>query len=90
MIEPDSTLPVVYANWFRLLAAPYDVTFDLGYRAGDLPPNPGVRLVLAWEHAIAIRDAINHAVENYEKATGETIRTLGGPNMHAAEFVPER
>jgi hypothetical protein len=91
MSEPDSHgPPMVYANWLRLLAAPYDLTLDLGYRVGDLEPKTDVRLVLSWEHAVAMRDAIDHAVENYQKATGESVRSLGGPNLQPAKFAPEQ
>jgi hypothetical protein len=73
-----------------MLSGPYDLTLDLGYRVGDLEPKADVRVVLSWEHAVAVRDAIDHAVDAYEKATGESIRTFGGPNVQPANFAPER
>jgi hypothetical protein len=38
---------LVYANWVRLAATPYDVLLDFGYRTSETPPKePAVHLVM--------------------------------------------
>jgi hypothetical protein len=66
---PADTL--VYANWARLDANPYDVSLEFGYRMGEAPPKePAVHLVLTWEYAKDILLLLGNAVEQYEKQAG--------------------
>jgi hypothetical protein len=93
MSERDNTdqPPLVYASWFRSISGPYELALDLGYRVSDdLPPKPDVRLIVAWEYAVALRDALSQLIETYEKASGEEIRKLGGVEVGPAQFVPEK
>ena len=87
---PPDTVPVVYANWFRSLGSIYDIGLDLGYRVGDLVPDPDVRVVMSWEYAAALRDVLSQLVEQYEELTQEPIRKLGGVEVGPAVFLPER
>lgn len=89
--EPDSdSLPLVYANWFRSLSSPYDLTLDLGYRSAATPPQPSVRLVLSWEYALSLRETLDALIKEYEEDSGEEIRKLGGVQLGPAQFPADR
>jgi Protein of unknown function (DUF3467) len=67
----QSTPPLLYANWVRIAATPYDVALDFGYREDDGPPRvPDARVVMAWEHAKDVLTLLQNTVEQYEKQVG--------------------
>jgi hypothetical protein len=76
--EPDpptaepAPLPLVYANWFRTLPTPTELSLDLGYR-GSGAPQPALRLVMAWAYVAEMRDLLTEMMRQYEEGTGESI-----------------
>jgi hypothetical protein len=79
-------VPLVYANWFRTVPTPSELSLDLGYRGvGD--PQPALRLVMAWPYVAEIRELLTEMIRQYEEATGETVPE---PDLKLgpARFVP--
>jgi hypothetical protein len=72
---PAEGVPVVYMNWLRTLGSPGDLSIDVGYQAGDTPPQPAVRLAMTWEHAKLLRDALDKAIVAVEEKIGD-VRDL--------------
>ncbi len=69
-LEPPAD-KLVYANWVRLDATPYDVSMGFGYRLGPTPPKePAVQLVMTWEHAKDLLLLLGNAIEQYEQQAG--------------------
>lgn len=64
-------LPLVYANWVRLVPGPLDLGLDAGYFAPDTPPRPMLRLVLTWEHAKILHQLLGSIIEQREGNVGE-------------------
>jgi hypothetical protein len=64
-------LPLMYANWMRLMPAPLDVALDVGYFAPDTPPHPQLRIVMTWEHVKMLQGLITAIVEQREGNFGE-------------------
>jgi Protein of unknown function (DUF3467) len=83
--DPKNDEKLVYANWVRLDATPYDVSMQFGYRMGETPPkDPAVQLVMTWEHAKDVLTLLGGAVEQYDKNVG-TIRDFGSVVTPAKE-----
>ncbi len=75
--QNDAGDKLVYANWVRLDATPYDVSMDFGYRTTDEPPKDfPVHLVMTWEHAKDLLSLLSNAVEQYTENVGP-IRDFG-------------
>lgn len=72
---PAEGVPLVYMNWLRTIGTPGDLSLDIGYQAGAMPPHPVVRLAMTWEHARILRDTLTQALEGVEAVVGE-IRDL--------------
>ena len=68
---PQRDLPLIYANWMRLMPTPLDVALDVGYFAPDTPPQPQARLVMTWEHVKMLQGLITAIVEQRERNVGE-------------------
>ncbi len=87
-MTPDPKGPeelLVYANWVRLEATPYDVSMDFGYRPTEEPPRDfPVRLVMTWEHAKDVLLLLDNAVKQYGENVG-AIRDLGAEVTPAAK-----
>jgi hypothetical protein len=64
-------LPLVYANWMRLMPTPLDVALDVGYFAPDTPPHPQLRIVMTWEHLKMLQGLIAAIIEQREGNVGE-------------------
>ncbi len=79
-MTPDPKDPnekLVYANWVRLEATPYDISMDFGYRSTENPPKDfPVHLVMTWEHAKDLLLLLDNAVKQYGENVG-AIRDLG-------------
>lgn len=79
MADPPETTQVVYANWVRTRATPWDIGFDLGYQdvqGGGPPDHIPVRAVMSWEHAKALNELLTRAIASYEEQTDSTIRSF--------------
>lgn len=62
---------MLYANWVRVAATPYEIALDFGYREDDAPPKaPDARIVMTWEHAKDVLMLLQNTVEQYEKQAG--------------------
>jgi hypothetical protein len=70
----EGPIPLIYINWFRTEGNPGDLAIDVGYQLANMP-QPAARLVLTWEHAKMLGDAIGKACEAIEGQIGE-IRDL--------------
>jgi hypothetical protein len=69
--DPQPHPPLLYANWVRVAATPYDVAMDFGYREDDgAPRSPDARVVMAWEHAKDVLALLQNTIEQYEKQAG--------------------
>ena len=79
MPEPqDGAENVVYANWARTEATPFDLAVDLGYRTAPGPPSHyPVRVIMSWEQAVSLRDLLDHVIAEYQEEVGP-IRDLEG------------
>jgi hypothetical protein len=71
-----------YANWLRTVPGPLEFALDFGYIEPGIEAPPGgpredVRVVMTWEYAKLLRDAMNQAIETREGNMGE-IRELQG------------
>jgi hypothetical protein len=76
--EQEPTDGVIYVNWVRTIASPYDLSLDLGYRTDPFPPPSfPVRAVMSWEQAKILQLLLNDAIENFEAEVG-SIREVGG------------
>lgn len=81
MSEPDTdvAVPLLYANWVRVVGTPFDLGIDVGYRAGgEVPPQPQARVVMAWEHVAVLRDLLSNVLTNYEENIGELRQLTTG------------
>ena len=75
-------LPIVYTNWLRTIPAPFEFGLDFGYMAPVTeppaePPRGAVRVVMSWEYAKMLRDALQDAIEEREGNVGEIKRPPG-------------
>jgi hypothetical protein len=68
-------VPLVYANAMGVLAGGADLSLDFGYRTWATGPVWAVRVVMSWEHAVVMCDALGEIIERYETDVGE-IRDL--------------
>jgi hypothetical protein len=78
--QPKSDFPRYYANWVRPFGGLYDLTIDFGYnrQEGDEPePEWLARIVLSWEEAVILSEALGMQIAQYEDQVGE-IRRWGG------------
>ncbi|HEV3323068.1 MAG TPA: DUF3467 domain-containing protein [Solirubrobacteraceae bacterium] len=69
-------LPIVYTNWLRAIPAPFEFGLDFGYmapmtEAPTEPPKAAVRVVMSWEYAKLLRDALQEVIETREGNVGE-------------------
>jgi Protein of unknown function (DUF3467) len=68
---------VVYTNLLRTIPSPFDFALDFGYirpRPPDTPREPPpaqVRVVMSWEYAKLLRDALGEAIAVREGNVGE-------------------
>lgn len=72
---PLEGVPVVYMNWLRTIGSPGDLAVDVGYQTANMPPQPAVHLVMTWEHAKLLRDALTNVIDGIEAQIGE-VRDL--------------
>jgi hypothetical protein len=72
---PLEGVPVVYMNWLRTIGSPGDLAVDVGYQTANMPPQPAAHLVMTWEHAKLLRDALTKAITGIEAQIGE-VRDL--------------
>lgn len=70
-------VPLVYANRTRASGTPWDLSLDFAYVGGDSAAKHGVRVVLSWEQAAAVRDLFMQMISRYEDELG-AIRTFEG------------
>jgi hypothetical protein len=82
-------LPIVYANWVRLAPAPFELGIDVGYVAPDTPQEPDLRLVMTWEHAKILQQALTQIVEQREENAGE-IKVPPGIVLTMKPTTPEK
>lgn len=79
--SPDADAPIevplVYANRTRASGTPWDLSLDFAYVGGDNAGKHGVRVVLSWEQAVAVRDLFTQMITRYEGELG-IIRTFEG------------
>jgi hypothetical protein len=80
--ERRPELPLIYANWVRLVPSPFELALDAGYFAPDTPPQPNLRIVMTWEHAKILQRALTGIIQQREENVGE-IKTPPG-----IELVP--
>ncbi|MBK5219341.1 MAG: DUF3467 domain-containing protein [Thermoleophilia bacterium] len=67
---------LVYANWARYIAGPFDLSLDFGYNTEGGPPEKfPVRVAMSWEHAKLLHRLIGEAMDGYEEQAG-AIRKL--------------
>lgn len=64
------SLPVVYFNATMAQATEYELSLDLGFRAGPTDPELAVRAVTSWEHAKRLRDLLDRLIAAYEDQAG--------------------
>jgi Protein of unknown function (DUF3467) len=69
-------LPIVYTNWLRAIPAPFEFGLDFGYiqasaEALTEPPKAAVRIVMTWEYAKLLRNALQEIIEQREGNVGE-------------------
>jgi uncharacterized protein DUF3467 len=69
-------LPIVYTNWLRAIPAPFEFGLDFGYMAPRAepptePPKAAVRVVMTWEYAKLLSNALREAIEQREGNAGE-------------------
>jgi Protein of unknown function (DUF3467) len=68
---PENT-KLVYANWVRMNATPFDLAIDLGYHDEPGPPDAfPVRVAMSWEHAKVLADLLAQNIKAYEDQVGE-------------------
>lgn len=60
----------VYANHTTGTGSPFDLTLDFGYRNADEEVEHQVRVVLAWEHALAVVRLMEAQLEAYQAELG--------------------
>jgi hypothetical protein len=64
-------IPIVYFNNAQAQATEYELSLDLGYRAGPGQESEvAVRAVTSWEHAKRLRDLLDRLVKGYEQQAG--------------------
>jgi len=73
--SPRPSVPLVYANAMGVLAGGADLSLDFGYGTWATGPVWAVRVVVSWEHAVVMCDALGEIIERYETDVGE-IRDL--------------
>lgn len=80
---PDLTgTPIIYTNLLRYVPSPFEFALDFGYIApsAELPSGPPpaqVRVVMTWEYAKLLRDALQKAIATRERNVGEIRRPQG-------------
>jgi hypothetical protein len=62
----------IYSNAVRAHAGAFDVALDFVYELGDAtePPEPGVRVVMSWEHAAALVHVMGQLLAKYQEQLG--------------------
>ncbi len=75
-------LPLVYTNWLRAIPSPFDFALDFGYMVPlpeppAEPPTPTIRVVMTWEYAKLLRNALNEMIEQREGNRGEIMLPPG-------------
>lgn len=75
-------LPIIYTNLLRIIPSPFEFAFDFGYIAPSAemptaPPKGQVRIVMSWEYAKVLRDALQAAIKTRESNVGEISRPPG-------------
>ncbi len=68
--------PILYTNLLRMVPSPLEFALDLGYIAPrdaqpDEPPKAQLRVVMSWEYAKFLRDAMQQVIEQREANAGE-------------------
>lgn len=69
-------LPIVYTNWLRAIPAPFEFGLDFGYMQPSTepptePPKATLRVVMTWEYAKLLSNALQEVIEQREGNTGE-------------------
>ncbi|MBS1888413.1 MAG: DUF3467 domain-containing protein [Actinobacteria bacterium] len=76
MAELSPQTQLIYANWVRTNASPFDVALDFGYSPEQGPPDSiPVRVVMSWEEAKALVALLSENMADYEEQAGP-IRKL--------------
>jgi hypothetical protein len=75
-------LPIVYTNWLRAVPAPFEFGLDFGYiqpsaQPPTEPPKAAVRIVMTWEYAKLLRNALQEIIEQREGNVGEIALPQG-------------
>jgi len=71
MSELSEGAQLIYVNWVRMNATPFELGIDVGY--SDEPGPPGAhpaRLLMSWEHAKAMADLLSRNIAEYEAQAG--------------------
>ena len=94
MSEPTDPTPIAspqvpraYANAVAVEGGLYDVALTFGVRvgAGGGSVEPGVQVLMSWEHARALVDVLAGLVEKYEAEFGDVRKV-----EQAAAAIAER
>jgi hypothetical protein len=75
-------VPVLYTNLLRATPSPFEFALDFGYITPKTEPPSGppagqVRVVMSWEYAKLLRDAMQEVIEMRESNVGEIKRPPG-------------
>jgi Protein of unknown function (DUF3467) len=83
-------LPLIYANQLAITGSAFDLAVDYGYRGptGDIAW--AARVAMSWEQAIILRNAIDQAVERYERQFGPVRDVKSHVQMNLVERSPSQ
>jgi hypothetical protein len=62
---------LIYANSTRASGTPWDLSIDFAYVGGDGASKHGVRVVMSWEQASAVKGLLTRMISRYEAELGE-------------------
>jgi hypothetical protein len=87
-------VPVLYTNLLRTNPSPFEFALDFGYITpkAELPSSPPagqVRVVMSWEYAKLLRDAMQEVIETRESNVGEIKRPPGIVDVTATTEAKE-
>jgi len=90
----SETYTEFYASTATLGATFYDVSLILGHPTVDADGNPFVEqsatIIMSWEHAKAVAQALKHVVEMYERDHKTVVRQQpGSVAIHDNTPAPE-
>jgi Protein of unknown function (DUF3467) len=70
-MSAESPVPRYYVNAMGARGGPYDLALDFGQRVGADETEWQVRIVMSWEHARSMVDALQDVISKYEAELGE-------------------